>query len=191
MRGWRGCRDDQPEGFTSSSLDLTPRYQTAGIVNRDRATDEGRSVVPGPSFASTFVQADVSGRLQRPQPRDELGMRPRRSLRYVDQLDVDVFHAFAHEFGDLTGLEHLVNQRTRASRRSVIAMPGDLNGIDVELDARPRKEIDQRSKLRLRQSSAPSGSPLSSIGRSSLQPCGDCTGSNRRRGRDVVLCPIP
>jgi len=44
VRGWRGCRDDQPGGFTSSSLDLAPRYQTVRIVNRDRATDESRSV---------------------------------------------------------------------------------------------------------------------------------------------------
>jgi len=29
VRGWRGCRDDQPEGFTSSSLDLMPTYHTA------------------------------------------------------------------------------------------------------------------------------------------------------------------
>ena len=33
MRGWRGCRDDQPEGFTSSSLDLTPTYHTTTTGN--------------------------------------------------------------------------------------------------------------------------------------------------------------
>jgi hypothetical protein len=30
VRGWRGCRDDQPGGFTSSSLDLRSTYQRPG-----------------------------------------------------------------------------------------------------------------------------------------------------------------
>lgn len=41
MRGWRGCRDDQPGGFTSSSLDLVSTYQTAGteLLPKRRCVD--------------------------------------------------------------------------------------------------------------------------------------------------------
>ena len=38
MRGWRGCRDDQPGGFTSSSLDLPSHYQ--GYFGRPGRSDQ-------------------------------------------------------------------------------------------------------------------------------------------------------